>query len=227
MSSTEASFVSKSCLQTVQVFQSVTTYFDRLMAGISRWRCATKALLSFRKLWVSSCALCSPASLEQRERRYHLLLSFSLRNTRWEGVCSLFKNVLMLCKANIIYICIFMYIILDNYSRPFCAAHYSTFQTACMTVLDVFLSLRMNSFDLSAYIHLDSREDLWHSNGVIESYDFTDREGRTFWNTACSRKSVEWLTWSEKRRLSPFEAWKALLSFIVKGTCFILKPCMF
>lgn len=41
---------SRSCVQTVQVLQSVTTYFDRLMAGTSRWRYSTKALLSFRKL---------------------------------------------------------------------------------------------------------------------------------------------------------------------------------
>lgn len=54
-----------------------------------------------------------------------------------------------------------MHIILDNYSRLFRAAHhYSTFQTAFITVLDVFLSLHMKSFDLTVYFHLDSRESL-------------------------------------------------------------------
>lgn len=82
VSSSATSFVSKSCLQTLQVLQSVATYFDRLVAGLSRWRCATKALLSFRKLQTSSCAGYSSASLERREVRYHFLFFFSLRNIR-------------------------------------------------------------------------------------------------------------------------------------------------
>lgn len=44
LSNSEASLMSRSCLQILQVFQSVTTYFDRLMAGISRWRYATEAV---------------------------------------------------------------------------------------------------------------------------------------------------------------------------------------
>lgn len=40
-------------------------------------------------------------------------------------------------------------IILDKYNRLFCASHYSTFQIACIAVLDVFLSLHRMSFDLT------------------------------------------------------------------------------
>jgi len=62
----------------------------------------------------------------------------------------------MLCKANVIYLCVLFWIIIAGHSVQHITPLSKLHSSQCLMLSS---SLLMKSFDLTAYFHLDSRED--------------------------------------------------------------------